>query len=73
MWLVVMRFVDLMWLIGPAFGHDGHAASISWLHPAAFAAVGGLFLWYFIRQLQDRPLLPINDPYLEEALEHAAH
>ena len=30
----------------------------------------GLWLAYFLTQLEKRPLMPLNDPHLEEALEH---
>jgi hypothetical protein len=33
-------------------------------------AVGGLWLWYFFGELQKRPLVPVNDPFLESAIEH---
>jgi hypothetical protein len=30
----------------------------------------GIWLAYFLRQLEKRPLMPINSPNLEEALQH---
>ena len=30
----------------------------------------GLWLAYFLRQLEKRPLMPLHDPQLKEALEH---
>jgi hypothetical protein len=30
--------------------------------------IGGLWLWYFFGQLKARPLLPVQDPYLDEVL-----
>jgi hypothetical protein len=32
-------------------------------------AIGGLWLWMFLTQLAQRPLLAVGDPYLREALE----
>jgi len=32
--------------------------------------IGGVWLAYFLYQLEKRPLMPLNDPHLEEALEH---
>jgi hypothetical protein len=71
--VLVMRFVDLMWLIVPEY-YEGHL-HISWMDIAAPLAIGGLWFAYFAYQLQQRPLLPINDPELGEALEraHAHH
>jgi hypothetical protein len=33
-------------------------------------AVGGIWLWWFFGELVKRPLVPINDPFLESAIEH---
>ncbi len=33
-------------------------------------ALGGIWLWYFLGQLKKRPLLPLRDPHVEEALQH---
>jgi hypothetical protein len=33
-------------------------------------AVGGIWLAYFFYQLGQRPIVPINDPFLENAIEH---
>ena len=66
--VIVMRFVDLFWLIAPEFHHDG--VSLHILDLAAPIGIGGLWLAFFSHQLRTRPLLPVNDPYLEEALGH---
>jgi hypothetical protein len=34
----------------------------------ALDGIGGLWLWVFIRQLRRSPLLPVGDPFIEEAL-----
>jgi len=66
--MLVMRWVELVWQVEPAF-HD-HNFGMLWLYLAAPVAVGGLWLYYFLRELKQRPLLPINDPYLPEAIAH---
>jgi hypothetical protein len=66
--VIVMRFVDLFWLIAPEFHHDG--VSLHFMDLAAPIGIGGLWLAFFSQQLRARPLLPVNDPYLEEALRH---
>ena len=58
--LVVARFVDLFWLLRPAVAPGGFA--IHWLDPAAAAAIGGVWMWFFVSQLKTRPVLPLNDP-----------
>ena len=52
--------VDLFWLLRPAVAPEGFA--IHWLDPAAAAAIGGIWMWFFVSQLKTRPVLPLNDP-----------
>jgi hypothetical protein len=69
--IFLMRFIDVYWLIVPEFNR-GHL-KIEWMSLAAPIAFGGLWIAFFIWQLRLRPLLPINDPFFEEALEHGRH
>jgi hypothetical protein len=64
--ILLMRLVDVFWLIVPAFP----AATVHWLDLVAPLAVGGVWLAVFLAQLRDRPLVPLNDPSVEEALAH---
>jgi hypothetical protein len=64
--VIVMRFVDLIWMTGPEF-HEG-AFRIHWMDVIMPVGLGGLWLAFFARQLKTRPLLPIGDPELEQAL-----
>jgi hypothetical protein len=66
--LMFMRWVELFWQVEPAF-HERHAA-FDWLYLAAPLFIGGVWLFFFARTLKTRPLLPINDPYLPEAIAH---
>lgn len=68
MLLLVMRWVDLHWQAAPTFSPDRLA--LHWLDLAAAVAVGGLWLAWFFHELAKRPLLPVNDPHIEEALGH---
>jgi hypothetical protein len=68
--IIIMRFVDLMWMTGPEF-HRGHFA-LHWMDFIAPIGIGGLWLAFFAYQLKQRPLIPVGDPYLEEALAPAA-
>jgi hypothetical protein len=63
--MMIMRWVDLVWQVEPAFVHD-HRPALYWLYLAAPLALGGFWLWYLVRQLKARPLLPVNDPYLAD-------
>ncbi|HEY3131236.1 MAG TPA: hypothetical protein VGL91_17395 [Acidobacteriota bacterium] len=64
--LILMRFIDLFWLTVPEF-YAGRF-HIHWMDFAAPAGVGGVWLAFFAWQLKTRPLLPLNDPELEDAL-----
>lgn len=57
--VVIMRLVDLMWLVVPAHEPAFH---IHWLDLATLAGIGGLWVAGFSRQLRKRPLLPLGDP-----------
>jgi hypothetical protein len=69
--ILVMRFVDLLWMLAPAFHHR------MWIlmDVAALLGVGGLWVAFFTWQLGKRSLIPINDPQFESTLEqmHAGH
>jgi hypothetical protein len=69
--VIVMRLVDLIWLTGPEF-YNG-AFRIHWMDVLMPVGLGGLWLAYFAYQLKARPLLPIGDPFLEEALAPSGH
>lgn len=74
-WLLLMRFVDLYWLIGPTAGlrSEGHGLphfTLNWMDVVAPLAVGGLWLTYFFWQLASRPLLPENDPHFAQSVAH---
>lgn len=73
--ILVMRLVDLFWMIEPTFA--GEHFHLSWMDLVAPIAIGGLWLGMFARALTTRPLIPINDPLYETVLEqkhaHAGH
>jgi hypothetical protein len=79
--ILVMRVLDLFFLISPEFAPSGanlHLVEgqetrlfVHWLDLAAVAGIGGVWLWLFLSRLGDRPLLPVRDPHLAEALEAA--
>lgn len=67
--IIVMRFVDLIWMTGPEF-HEG-AFWIHWMDVVMPIGLGGLWLAFFVHQLKARPLLPIGDPEFEQVLPHS--
>lgn len=64
--LLLMRLVDLFWLVAPTF-HE-HEVHVHWMDLAAPVGIGGVWLAFFCWQLKNRPLLPANDPNLKELL-----
>jgi len=71
-WLIiVMRFVDLIWVIVPTFELDHHAAaslSTYALYAAATIGFGGIWLGWFFWQLKGRAIVPYRDPQFDEAV-----
>ena len=65
--VLCMRWVDLYWQTVPNFQDR---ITIHWLDFAALAGIGGVWLLVFARALSGPPLLPVHDPFTEEALQH---
>ena len=79
-WVLLIRLIDLLWLIAPEFHPDG--LSISWMDIVLPVALGGIWLGLFVRELRGRAILPVHDPEFDETLgeiiergpkPHAAH
>jgi hypothetical protein len=68
--LLFMRLVELFWQVEPAFPAAARHAVFDWQYLAAPLFIGGVWLFHFARTLKSRPLLPVNDPYLPEAIAH---
>lgn len=60
--VLLVRFLDMYFMITPAF--TPKVLDVHWQDLAAFVGVGGIWLATFVRQLQKRPLLPLQDPEL---------
>jgi hypothetical protein len=67
-WMLAMRWLDLVWQVEPAFSPERF--TFHWLYLAAPLAVGGLWVAAWAAELKKRPLLPLRDPWLPEALAH---
>lgn len=64
--ILVMRLIDLYWLIYPAFNQ--HQIQFHWLSIVAPIAIGGIWMWLFVAQLKNQPLLPLNDPRFHDGI-----
>jgi hypothetical protein len=71
LWLMLMRWVDLYWLIIPNFADTKGIFNFSWVNIASTLGIGGLWTVLFLFNLKARPLLPLHDPTLLELTEEA--
>jgi hypothetical protein len=69
-WLILMRWVDLFWIIEPNFSTTFKLTIADFVVPVA---IGGVWLAYFFRNLSLLPLLPAYDPSAVEVIEHHHH
>ncbi len=69
-WMIFMRLVDLYWMTKPEFSAR---AVPTWLDVVVPVALVGLWLGVFAMNLKQRPLLPVGDPRLSEALAPNEH
>ena len=58
--IFLAHIVELWWMLAPSIYQNGF--HVSWIAPAAFLAVGGVWLTIFLKSLEAKPLLPLNDP-----------
>lgn len=80
-WLLIMRLVDLIWVIGPSErimlggegGEGNYPLTIHWQYIASALAVGGIWLFWVASRLKDKPLLPVYDPRMEDARFRVEH
>jgi hypothetical protein len=67
--LIVVSALDVFWIVTPSFFPS---PAIHLTDLLALAAIGGLWVWAFAKQAHGRPLVPLHDPRMEEAVEHGA-
>jgi hypothetical protein len=67
-WMMLMRYLDLFWIIEPNFSTTLTVTIADIVVPIA---IGGIWLWYFFRNLAALPLLPAYDPDAHEVLQPA--
>jgi len=64
-WMMLMRYLDLFWVIEPNFSKTFTFTIADVVVPIA---IGGFWLAYFFRNLGSLPLLPAYDPSVVEVL-----
>jgi len=65
-WIMMMRYLDLFWIIEPNFSKTLNLTLADVVVPVA---MGGIWLAYFFRNLNSMPLLPAYDVFANEVLE----
>jgi hypothetical protein len=68
--LVLMRFLDLFWYIGPAFEES---LTIHWIDLVLPLAVGGFWVALFLQGFKNKPFVSEQDLELSGSLQHAHH
>ena len=63
--ILLFHVVDVYWMVAPTF--QDHAFHPHWLDATVLLAIGGLWVAWFLTQLQSCPLIPLNDPRTAEA------
>jgi hypothetical protein len=71
LWIIIMRMLDVFWVVVPAFRQRG--LEVYWTDLVALIGLGGIWLAYFIRNLKARPLLASHDPRDTYSLLAKAH
>jgi hypothetical protein len=67
-WMLVIRYLDLFWIIEPNFSKT---IALTLADVVVPIAIGGIWLWYFFRNLGSLPLLPAYDTDAHEVLQPA--
>ncbi len=71
--MIFARAFDLFWLIEPNFpesmNHFGHAGITMLAYITVPIGVMGIWLWYYLTNLSQRPLIVLNDPHTAEIME----
>ncbi|MBV9742985.1 MAG: hypothetical protein JO099_04425, partial [Acidobacteriia bacterium] len=67
--VLAMRVIDVYWFVIPD-ATKGASLAPGWIDLGALIGLGGIWAAWFLTQLEKRPLVPINDIHIVEALEH---
>jgi hypothetical protein len=62
--ILVIRVIDLFWLIAPEFRQRG--IGVSWMDVVLPLTIGAIFAGRFVSELRGRAILPVHDPEFDE-------
>ena len=66
LWMLIVRLVDLYWIIIPSFERGGFP--FRFLDLAVVLTLGGVWFSFYFRRLRASSILPAHDPRLEPEL-----
>jgi len=67
LWLLLMRWLDLYWIVMPTT--ETKSSSLSWIDIPPMLAIGGIFIWFAWRHFAAHPVVPVGDPNLTASME----
>ena len=71
-WLLIMRVVESLWVVAPSGPHRSQdTGGIFITDLFAFAGIGGIWVFNYLRTLGSQPLLPQNATHQPEPISHA--
>ncbi|RMH73832.1 MAG: hypothetical protein D6675_01400 [Gemmatimonadetes bacterium] len=70
-WMLIFHWVDMYWLVLPNLHHE--TVHLSWMDASTLFGIGGIFIWWFWRTLAAHPVIPIDDPKLDESIRFVNH
>ena len=65
-WILVMRWVDLYWIVMPTHHREG--IHFSWMDITTLIGIGGIFIFFFFKHFTSNPVVPVKDPALEYSI-----
>jgi len=68
-WILCADAIFAFWVIEPMF--RGNSFYLYWTDFTAFIGVGGIWLYSYLGQLRQRPLMPLRDPRIAEVVPEA--
>ncbi|MEA2569098.1 MAG: hypothetical protein QOI24_1099 [Acidobacteriota bacterium] len=68
--ILVMRYIAIYWLVAPSwYGEHFH---YHWMNFTTLVAIGGIWMFEFIRQLKGQTIIPVHETWVEEAIREGA-
>jgi hypothetical protein len=68
-WTLFVQVLNLVYFVVPSFERPGFPITLADL--LLWLGLGGVWVFFYLRRLEAHPLLPLNDPRLKGAEQHA--